>query len=182
MFSGDNLYFRRFQKNDLDTFIKWQSDIENRLLDSPSIAQLGSEHGYDKYWEEKVIPDDYAFAVVLKEHDEFMGCAGFKKPDFKNRNAEFYILIGERKHRRQGFGSEAMNILLDYGFLELNFHRVWGGTNSFNQAALNFYQAFGFIEEGRLRQQLWRQGQWHDVIHIGLLAAEYQEIRKNIES
>lgn len=175
MFSGKSVYLRRLQKKDLEKFIKWQMDIEIRFLDDPIIATLESEQGYEKFWEEKIMPDSYAFGIVLKQSDELIGCIGFKKLVFKNRNSEFYILIGEKNYWRKGFGREAMNLLLNYGFMELNLHHIWGSVMGSNERALLFYKSLGFKEEGWLREHLWRHGRWYDVISVGLLASEYND-------
>ncbi|MEC3557614.1 GNAT family protein, partial [Bacillus thuringiensis] len=71
------------------------------------------------------------------------------------------------------YGSEAMKLLLDYAFLELNLHRVSLRVFSFNHKAIKLYEKIGFVHEGSSRQSLYRNGAWHDIVHMGLLQSEY---------
>jgi RimJ/RimL family protein N-acetyltransferase len=64
-------------------------------------------------------------------------------------------------------------VLLAYAFLELNLHRVSLRVFSLNEKAIHIYHKLGFVEEGVMRQSLYRNGQWHDIILMGLLKEEY---------
>jgi len=68
-----------------------------------------------------------------------------------------------------------LKLLLDYVFYEMNLHRVSLKVFSFNDRALRLYTKIGFQQEGSSRQSLFRDGEWHDIIHMGLLQNEYFE-------
>ncbi|AUJ24140.1 Spermidine N(1)-acetyltransferase [Virgibacillus dokdonensis] len=93
--------------------------------------------------------------------------------DQKNRNAECIIDIGEKDYWGRGVGKEALKLLLDYAFLELNFHRVSLRVFSFNERAIQLYRKLGFKQEGVSRQALFQNGNWHDMIHMAILQQEY---------
>ncbi len=93
--------------------------------------------------------------------------------DFKNRNAELAILIGEPENRGQGLGGEALSALLDYAFGELGLYRVYLRVLAYNEPAIRLYRRLGFRGEGRLRAQVWQEGAWHDVLLFGLLRDEW---------
>jgi RimJ/RimL family protein N-acetyltransferase len=76
-------------------------------------------------------------------------------------------------------GSEGLKLLLDFAFYEMNLHRVSLEVFSFNDRAIRLYNRIGFQEEGKSRQSLFRNGDWHDIIHMGLLQKEYFETQIN---
>ena len=69
-----------------------------------------------------------------------------------------------------------MRVLLRFIFEQMNMNKVKLNVFSFNPRALRMYQTCGFKEEGRLRQELFRDGKYHDIILMGLLREEYQNL------
>lgn len=64
-------------------------------------------------------------------------------------------------------------MLLDYAFLELNLHRISLRVFSLNERAIHIYNKIGFVQEGVVRESLYRSGKWHDIIIMGILKREY---------
>ena len=95
-----------------------------------------------------------------------------------NRSAMLGIVIGEKGRWDQGYGQEAINLLLDYGFSLLNLNSVMLGTFSFNERALHCYEKVGFTTEGILRQEIYRRGQYHDALIMRMLRSEWEELHK----
>lgn len=103
---------------------------------------------------------------ILKEDIELVGACSLNNISWTNRSAEFGIYIKPDK-QGNGFAKEALTKLVEYGFNELNLHRIWGEVYS-NNPAVDFYKKFGFKVEGRLKDSYYYYG-WHDSIIIGLL-------------
>jgi RimJ/RimL family protein N-acetyltransferase len=100
--------------------------------------------------------------------NEYKGVAGV---------CELGIGIGDKSYWGKGYGREAIALLLDYGFLYWNLHRVWLKTNSANERAIRCYKACGFIEEGRLRLHEWHNGKYVDTVYMGILREEWESLR-----
>ena len=66
-------------------------------------------------------------------------------------------------------------LLLDYAFRLRNLRKVWLSTNSDNERAIRAYLACGFVEEGRLRQHVWSNGQYLDEVRMGVLRDEWEQ-------
>jgi len=111
--------------------------------------------------------------IVEKQLKAAIGITLLVNIDYKNRNAECIIDIGEKEYWGQGYGTEALTLLLNYAFQELNLHRVSLRVFSFNEKAIHLYKKLEFKEEGAGRQSLFRFGKWHDMIHMGILQGEY---------
>ncbi len=67
-----------------------------------------------------------------------------------------------------------MRVLLDYAFRLRNAHKVWLSVNGTNERAVRAYRACGFVEEGRLRQHVWGDGQYLDLVYMGILREEWE--------
>ncbi|KAK6440519.1 hypothetical protein LTR95_003256 [Oleoguttula sp. CCFEE 5521] len=102
--------------------------------------------------------------------------------DPKNRVAMLGVGIMDAKDRGRGYGREAITLMLEYGFMELNIHRI-GHTlelivYAFNESAARLYHSIGFIDEGIARKNYFKSGVWHDTINMIVLKEEWSEIRK----
>ena len=84
------------------------------------------------------------------------------------------IALGPDYHGR-GFGREAMQLLLNYAFNEVNLHRVQLSVFSYNAGAIKLYESLGFTHEGTFREWMQRDGRRHDMHLYGLLASEYRK-------
>jgi RimJ/RimL family protein N-acetyltransferase len=68
-----------------------------------------------------------------------------------------------------------VRVLLDYAFRLINVHRVWLTVNGNNERAIRCYRACGFVEEGRLREHIWSNGQYVDRVYMGILRSEWDD-------
>lgn len=113
-----------------------------------------------------------SYVIVDKQTQTPIGVTSLNQIDLKNRNAECIIDIGAKDYWGKGYGNEALKLLLDYAFLEMNLHRVSLRVFSFNEKAIKLYEKIGFKHEGISRQFLFREGKWHDLVHMGILQEE----------
>ena len=82
-----------------------------------------------------------------------------------------------RAHQKKGYGSEAINWALDWGFKQAGLHRIGIDAFSYNHGATQLYERLGFVFEGRKRELLWFNGGWHDWISYSMLVDEWRELR-----
>ncbi|MEW5872170.1 MAG: GNAT family protein [Chloroflexota bacterium] len=103
-----------------------------------------------------------------------IGFARLDRIEWTNGNGYIQIGIGDPQDRQQGYGSEALRLLLRFAFGELNLHRLTVQVPEYNPAALRLFQKAGFVEEVRRRQALNRDGRRWDLLHLGLLSSEWE--------
>ncbi len=96
-----------------------------------------------------------------------------------HRSAELQIRIGVVEEQGRGQGSEATRLLLDFAFRDLNLRRVFLHVFSSNARAVKVYERAGFRLEGRLREAVHVDGEYLDVLVMGILRAEYEESRRH---
>lgn len=110
---------------------------------------------------------EYQFAIETKEDRRFIGKCGFTRVNWKNRVAELAILIGDGAYRGKGYGADAIQTLCTFGFDEMNLHKIKAVVFAFNEAALRCYEKCGFKREGLLKEEMYREGRYHDVVVLG---------------
>jgi RimJ/RimL family protein N-acetyltransferase len=114
-------------------------------------------------------------AIAAEPGGEHVGTIGLHRIDWVNRSAEYGIVVGEESARGRGIGTEATRLICRHGFERLNLHRIWLGVLASHESAIRMYQGLGFQEEGRLREELLRDGRREDKLIMGLLAGELRD-------
>lgn len=118
------------------------------------------------------------FVFSLDRSGETIGLLSLSDLDLAMGHAEAGIMIAQPVNRGQGFATEGMRLLLDYAFGELGLHRVYARVAQENTSSLQLFRRLGFVEEGRMREAMRRGGRFLDLILFGLLAHEYDCLRK----
>lgn len=109
-----------------------------------------------------------------------IGCLHLQGPQAftaHHREVEIGIRLGEQ-HRGKGYGSEAIEWVLQYAFNHAAMHRVSIGAFAFNETAWKLYEKLGFRREGRLVKAVWFNGEWHDVVLLAMLEDEWRARRQ----
>ena len=176
MIYGKDVRLRAIEREDIDRFVRWFNDPEVRryLLMYEPMSRAKEERWFEERLSRK---DDIILAIEVREWDRWVhiGNVGLHRIDWKNRVATLGIVIGEKEYWGKGYGTEAVRTMLRYAFHELGLNRVELETYSFNPRAQRCYQKAGFVREGVRRQALYRDGEFHDVITMGILRSEFEE-------
>jgi len=118
--------------------------------------------------------EDVVFAIVKNDGGEHIGICGLHQMGPIDRFGVAGIIIGEPSLWGQGFGTEAMRLLIAHGFDVLNLHRIELAVYENNPRAMKSYTKLGFVEEGRLRQKRFKNGRWLDEVIMSILRTEWR--------
>jgi RimJ/RimL family protein N-acetyltransferase len=172
--AGELVRLRAPTLADLDAFERLRdSDGERHwgqteLPRSPELTRAWLEELVNRKRE-----DDTTFLVVESHEGEVVGSITVGRAD--RRNGVFSYGIGlTAPHRRKGFGTEAMVMLLRFYFGELGYQRCETVIYSFNEPSLTFHRKLGFIVEGTRRRSVYTRGAYHDVVAVGMLREEFE--------
>lgn len=157
------------------SFIRWDRDSEFHRLADADPSQMWSEKKIKEWMEkrmEKDGKDSFRFSIRTLEDDKFIGDVSIH-PIWSHSDAWVGIAIGERKYWGKGYGSDAMRLIVQYGFIELNLRRVSLALHSYNTRALKSYEKAGFKMEGAMRQDTLREGRRTDSYFMGILREEW---------
>ncbi|HLN97851.1 MAG TPA: GNAT family N-acetyltransferase [Pyrinomonadaceae bacterium] len=145
-----------------------------------------------RYWSTPPLPDRKAAAKLIKEiHEGFsrrellkwgitlksegrlIGSVTLFHPDFTHRRSEIGYALG-RKYWRQGYMQETLTAVINYGFSELNLHRIEADVDPRNAASITTLERLGFQREGYLRERWHVNGEIQDAFFYGLLKPEWK--------
>lgn len=115
------------------------------------------------------------FAIETKE-GVYLGGIGLHNISWENGNAEAGIVIGKKEYWNKGYGTDAMIVLLDFAFNQMNLHRVYLKVYAYNNRGIKSYEKCGFKREGILRHDRYANGKYHDTIIMGILKDEFKKL------
>ena len=171
---GENIYLSPLNIEDAEKYVEWFCDFSmtDGLGTSANLMTIESE----KEWLEKTIKNnDFHFAIVNLENNQLIGTCGFNEISHQNRIGTVGIFLGNEENRSHGLGTEALRLLIDYGFHYLNLNNIMLNVKSFNERAINCYKKVGFKEFGRRRQSYFLNGKYYDDVQMDILAEEFSE-------
>ncbi|WP_339847136.1 GNAT family protein [Paenibacillus sp. FSL W7-1088] len=170
----NRIYLRPFESTDVDTYFPGLFDAELRRL-------TGTQNSFTRTQVERYIEnaaqDDsrLMLLIALQENNQVIGEIALMDMHTKNRSAHIRIAIDQIEHQGKGYGSEALLLMLDYGFGICNLHRIELEVYAFNQRAIRTYEKLGFQREGVRRDALYYNHQYHDAIQMSMLENEFRE-------
>lgn len=174
MLKGPRVTLRALARADMATMLQFSQDVEVELLSGGDPPIPSTRESWEKWFDERLSKEQKDSANFAIETDGHMiGMCGLWHFNLHSQTCHLGITIGERDYWGRGYGREAIGLLLDYAFRLRNFRKVALDTGSTNERAIRCYRACGFVEEGRLRQHLWVDGQYVDEVHMGILRDEW---------
>jgi len=108
------------------------------------------------------------------EEKRLVGVAKLHRLDFHSGTGNLALGIGDVNDRRHGFGSDALHLLLRFAFGELNLHRIGVWPTADNIPMMHMVEKAGFEEEARRREASFHNGEYWDVVHMGLLREKWE--------
>lgn len=174
-YEGRRIYFRPVELDDALLLRKFINDPANwRFLN----------HGrpYNDLREREWIDSlgksgtDYVFGIALQQGDRLIGVTGLHRVDPVNRSAMFGINIGDTAFQGLGYGREATQLALKYGFEELNLNRIELEVFAENWRGIRMYQKVGFVQEGCARQARFSRGRYQDAYRFAMLRSEWESL------
>jgi RimJ/RimL family protein N-acetyltransferase len=172
---GDRVRLRPLQTQDAEQSFASSLDSASRQflqlgIELPTSVELQRE-AVEKYAGCKDVNGVIVFAIENLEGDHIGGISLHSR-DEKNGLFSFGIVL-DRQHRGQGNATDAVRMLLRYGFWERRYQKCNSACAHTNEASIRLHKKLGFIEEGRRRRQLFFNGEYHDDVLFGLTREEF---------
>lgn len=170
-FEGELVRLRPVLDEDRDDILAIELDPEVLSLadDEPPLASLARARA----WLADVLDKGHVHLLAVERLDDrgFLGTCGISI-DARSRVGEVGISL-RRSSWGTGVGTDAMRVLVDVGFRHLNLDRIWLTVFATNERAIASYRKVGFVEEGRWREDVWRDGRYVDQVVMAVLRAEW---------
>jgi len=177
MIYGQRIRLRAIDESDLPLFAEWLNDPE--VLHGLTMYQPFSLTEEEQWFESilKSPAEQHPLVIDIRAGENWIpvGNVGFSSLDWRIRSAEVGIVIGDKKYWNQGYGTEAMRLILRHGFSTLNLNRIMLRVYANNPRAQRTYEKVGFVLEGRLREAHFYAGKYVDVLMMSVLRSEWTD-------
>ncbi len=116
---------------------------------------------------------DVRLAICTIDDNKYIGNVYLTNIDYINRKATSHILIGDKECWNGGYGTEAMQLLLDYAFNHRNLRRIEALVLDDNIGSQKLHEKLGYKRDGLLRESVYKNGTYKNQIYYSLLKHEY---------
>lgn len=144
-----------------------QSTIMN-LTDTRMVNEIQQQR-----WFDSVCGSDSTLRLSVVHNNDVVGCVRLDHYDPRNRS----IMVGgdiDEARRGEGLGGKMFEACLKYVFDVMNCHRAYLLVLETNEVAIGMYKKYGFVEEGRQIEAIFRDGRYYDYIAMCLLEDKYR--------
>lgn len=164
---------REIAAKDIPNINRWRNDKEVVDLLGNNFLYIAEE--VDNKWYENYLNNRHVcvrLAIIDSASDKMIGTVQLTGIHPINRCAEFSIMIGEKEYWSKGAGSFSTKAMLAHGFKNLNLNRIYLTVLEHNERAVNLYLKAGFKEEGVLREAIYKNGHFYNLLQMSVLNKE----------
>jgi hypothetical protein len=177
MIKGRLIGLRAVEKEDLKLFRDWRNTTEFRrnFREVRELSLQDQEQWYESLQHSKHI--NFMFTIIDLESQQPIGAAGLLYINWINRAADFSFYLGDKDVYIDESDKtiEAVQLLVEYGFKNLNLHKIWMELYEFDFKKIDFFKnQFDFKVDGVLRQNCFEEGKYWDSLIISLISNEYE--------
>jgi RimJ/RimL family protein N-acetyltransferase len=172
MIAGEHVILRAFEREDAERCYRWMNDpnIVRTLKTRYPIAFVSETE-----WLERAMhpgTDERHFAIERKDDRTHIGNASIHEIDWVSRTGWFGLFIGEPAAWNRGFGSDAIRASVRFAFDDMNLEKLRINVFDYNDRAKHVLETLGFVQEGLLRREFYREGTYHDIVILSKFREE----------
>ncbi len=166
-----DIFLRWMDEGDTDDIIRWRNSkfvYRNFIYQSPFTRQ-----GHEK-WMREMIGTGKAvqFMIIRKDTGSPIGSVYLRDIDQTHHKAEYGVFIGEKDALGKGFGTQAAKLMIGYAFDTLGLHKLMLRVLADNLPAIKSYEKAGFIREAYLKDEVYLEETYKDVIYMAVINDE----------
>jgi len=180
---GKKTVLRPISLDDTATLNRWINNPETRkyLVTNFPISAIAEKAWIEKQSEMKANPSDVTFVIETLDEKRMIGTMGLHRIDWVNRNASTGTMIGEQDDRKKGYATDAKMTLLQYAFETLGMHKITSHAFAENAASIGYSKRCGYTVEANLKEEIFREGKWHDVVLLACFYDSWKNVAKEMK-
>jgi RimJ/RimL family protein N-acetyltransferase len=175
MIAGEHVILRAFERDDAERCYRWMNDpnVVRTLKSRYPIAFQNELEWLDR----AMLPSatERHFAIERKDDRSHIGNASIHDIDWVSHTGWFGLFIGEPTAWNRGFGGDAIGTLVRFAFDDMNLRKLRINVFDYNERAKHVLLAHGFVQEGRLVRDFYREGTYHDLVILSIFRDRAQE-------
>lgn len=172
---GNAIDLRLMKEEDTDCIVKWRNTEfvrRNFIYREPFTRQ-----GHESWIKNMVDTGKVIQFIILRKTDERpVGSVYLRDIDHTHNKAEYGIFIGEEEALGKGYGTEAAKMMIAYAFREEGLHKLMLRVLAENVRAQRSYEKAGFVREAYLKEEVFLDGRYQDVIYMAVINDKGQEV------
>ncbi|MHA2126749.1 MAG: GNAT family N-acetyltransferase [Promethearchaeota archaeon] len=169
---GEKIALQPINLDHVSTYCKWQNDPIVRKYLRIELPLTIEE--IKKYLEPVTgVKTEILFEIYHKIYEREIGFIGLADIHWLNRNAKLFYSIGEKEYWGQNLATEATKLIVEYGFNELNLHRIYASVFLPNKASHRVLEKAGFNLEATIKEEAYVDGMYIDVKQYYILRNEW---------
>lgn len=170
---SENIILHHVCLCDAEDIVRWRNQefVRQRFIYQKDFT-IESQR---KWIETKVASKEVVqFIIEYKKDHKRVGSVYLRDIDLSNNKAEYGIFLGEKDYLGKGIGGETAKLVLKYAFHTMKLNKVFLRVLADNLRAFKSYEKAGFKTEGYFKQDVMIQGEYKDVIFMGVCADQYK--------
>ena len=172
LYYGKKVKLRELRPQDLPDIMEYVNDYDTYSTFTDSVPRPKTEAFQTCWMEGSTREDLLTFAIADIETGEFAGTIQLREINHRARRSLFSIIL-KPGAQGKGYGTDALRVLLRFAFDEMNLHKITLLVYENNESGRRLYEKVGFQYEGTLRQQIYRQGEYHNQLVYSILSSEF---------
>ncbi|GIN84832.1 spermidine N1-acetyltransferase [Heyndrickxia sporothermodurans] len=166
---------RPLERSDLEFVhaLNINANIMSYWFEEPYEAFVELQDLYDKH-----IHDQGERRFIIKKDEDMLGLVEIVEIDYIHRRAEFQIII-DPKQQGKGYATIATKLAMNYAFSVLNMRKLYLIVDKTNEKAIHIYKKVGFKVEGKLKDEFFVDGDYHDALRMCIFQDEFLEKNTN---
>lgn len=173
-----SIYLRGFQEDDYKVINFWRNDPEIQKLVSTSFKYVSE--AIEKEWVKQKMMDnrkDIYLAICLKKNDRMIGYLSINGIDYINRSATAGGIVIDKEFQDGIIKYEAGVLSRELVFDHLNLNRLTAHCLTSNITSSLIMEATGYVKEGKKRQSIYKDGEYHDQFIYSLIREDYYKFK-----
>lgn len=159
---------------DLEQIMNWRMMPEvTKYMYTDPILTLEKQ----KEWFEFIQNDDSVKYWVIKIDGVKIGVINLRDIDYVNRRCTWGYYIGDNSFRGRGIATTLECNMYDYVFYVLGLNKFWCEVFTFNEKVISIHAKFGSVIEGTLKQHIYKNGEYYDIVSMAITKNEWEEIK-----
>jgi len=159
--------------------MEWRNreDIRTRTREHRILTMADQERWFESISQPSSVNKMFVVCVPHETHSKSfraIGVVGLCDWSPRDRTAEISFYIGDESCRGQGYCREALEVLIAWGFGELDLAQIWAESYDFNVPGIALMESLGFVRTGELPDHVYRMGRRHSSYFFALQSSRYR--------